>query len=326
MALTTWQAFYAAHDQKVNQLPQAAISMKGIGTNDFYFLEVDPATGAIPVSGTFSFTPALLLEDHGYGTVSGTTTLRTASQIGNAAGAADFGVGVSGAQTLRVVIATGGATPIPTGAATAALQTALNAQIPTTLGQKNSANSLAVVLASDDTVPVSGTFFQTTQPVSGTVAANQSGAWSVGIASTGLDFGVSSSGLRVAALPGNATGIADFNAGTTGAQTPRTTLSADAAVFQAEGSIAFGSLTTSYATVFTAGGSMKIIQMRNSMNVPVQVSLDGGSTTHYNLESGDAVSIDLKSNGMLIANSTAIQAKYTGSAPTSGSIRVNGAH
>lgn len=39
--------------------------------------------------------------------------------------------------------------PLPAGAATSALQTTLNAQIPTTLGQKTMANSLAVVLASD---------------------------------------------------------------------------------------------------------------------------------------------------------------------------------
>lgn len=40
-------------------------------------------------------------------------------------------------------------------------------------GQKTSANSIPVVLASDQSaVPVSGTFWQTTQPVSGTVTAN----------------------------------------------------------------------------------------------------------------------------------------------------------
>lgn len=42
------------------------------------------------------------------------------------------------------------------------------------LGQKTMANSLPIVIASDQTaVPVSGTFWQATQPVSGTVTANQ---------------------------------------------------------------------------------------------------------------------------------------------------------
>lgn len=67
--------------------------------------------------------------------------------------------------------------PLPTGAATATLQTSGNAslttiatettaisgQLPATLGQKVSASSLAVVLASDETVPV-------TLPVSTTAA------------------------------------------------------------------------------------------------------------------------------------------------------------
>ena len=39
--------------------------------------------------------------------------------------------------------------PLPTGAATSALQTALNAQIPSTLGQKAMAASMAVAIASD---------------------------------------------------------------------------------------------------------------------------------------------------------------------------------
>lgn len=52
--------------------------------------------------------------------------------------------------------------PLPTGASTSALQTsgnstlsAISLQLPTTLGQKTSANSLSVVIASDNTVAVS---------------------------------------------------------------------------------------------------------------------------------------------------------------------------
>lgn len=147
--------------------------------------------------------------DTNYGTV-GANTLRTAAQIGNATGAASFNAGATGAQTLRVeanqgaanatpwtvtttqlpttlgaktitnstavniasdqvVPVSASALPLPAGAATSALQTALNAQIPTTLGQKTMANSLAVVIASD----------QSGVPVSGTVAATQSGTWTV---------------------------------------------------------------------------------------------------------------------------------------------------
>lgn len=50
-------------------------------------------------SGTWTVTAA---EDKNYGTV-GATTLRVASQIGNATGSADFNAGATGAQTLRTV-------------------------------------------------------------------------------------------------------------------------------------------------------------------------------------------------------------------------------
>jgi hypothetical protein len=46
-----------------------------------------------------------LSEDHNYGAV-GASTLRTAAQIGNATGAADFNAGTTSAQTLRVVLPT----------------------------------------------------------------------------------------------------------------------------------------------------------------------------------------------------------------------------
>lgn len=266
------------------------------------------AGGALPVSGSFS-----LSNDTNYGTV-GANTLRTASQIGNATGAADFGAGNSSAQTVRTVIATnqsaipvsesgtwtvqpgntanttpwlmtisqGGnsatvtganalkvdgsavtqpvsaaSLPLPTGASTSALQTQISGQLPTTLGQKTSANSLAVVIASD----------QSAVPVT-------------------------------------------------------TTSTVTSGTFQ-DGSIAFGALTTSYQTVVTTGGVAKIVQIRNNTNATVVVSLNGGSTTSYTLDQGDFVALDLATNGSSIPSSTALQAKYSGSAPTSGSIRIN---
>ena len=60
-------------------------------------IQVD-SSGRLIISPT---TQGLLAEDHNYGTV-GANTLRTASQIGNATGAADFNSGATGAQTLRV--------------------------------------------------------------------------------------------------------------------------------------------------------------------------------------------------------------------------------
>ena len=73
---------------------------------------------------------------------------------------------VSGVQYQRVKIDVGG-----DGAAS-----------PLVRGQQSTANSLPVTLPSDQgELAVTGTFWQATQPVSGTVAATQSGSWSVTI-------------------------------------------------------------------------------------------------------------------------------------------------
>lgn len=70
------------------------------GTNDSSLL----ATGELKVSVT-----QLLTENHAYGTV-GASTLRTAAQLGNATGAADFNYGTVGVQSLRVASQIGNAT------------------------------------------------------------------------------------------------------------------------------------------------------------------------------------------------------------------------
>lgn len=75
-----------------------------------------PATGVVsvqgvsggtvvPVSGTLAVSNLPSTVDTNYGTV-GASTLRTASEIGNAAGAAAFNSGTTSAQTLRAVLPT----------------------------------------------------------------------------------------------------------------------------------------------------------------------------------------------------------------------------
>lgn len=95
MALTPWSTYASAAPDQIKQMTFAALVCKGVGVNTLYPLEVDAATGALP----FTFGG-----DTNYGVV-GASTMRTAAQIGNATGAANFGAGVTGAQTLRTVIA-----------------------------------------------------------------------------------------------------------------------------------------------------------------------------------------------------------------------------
>lgn len=94
--------------------------------------------------------------------------------------------------------------------------------------------------------------------------------------------------------------------------------------WQAEGAIAAGSITSSFATVFTPTANTKILFMRNNTNQSVSVSMDAGSTTNFILDSGDQIAIDFIANG-IISTTTAIQIKSSGS-PSTGSFRVNACH
>lgn len=74
----------------------------------------------------------------------------------------------SGTQAVSVA-----SLPLPSGASTESTLSAMSAKLPSSLGQKTMANSLACTLASDQSsIPVTGTFWQTTQPVSGSVSVS----------------------------------------------------------------------------------------------------------------------------------------------------------
>lgn len=109
-----------------------------------------------------------------YGAASG--AVRSASQIGNATGQADFNSGADSAQTLRVsanLKRAGNELSYNAGAADANTQRvavatgsdiktavdAVSAQLPSTIGQKASADSVSVVIANDASVPVDQTSF-----------------------------------------------------------------------------------------------------------------------------------------------------------------------
>lgn len=128
-----------------------------------------------------------------YGTA--TAGVRTASQIGNASGAADFNYGTVGAQTVRTASQEGnatGANDYNSGAA--------GAQTP------------RVVLATRH------------EAVATPIAAQLSN----GSAAINYNYGtVGAATLRTAAQVGNATGAADFGAGTTTSQTPRVVAASD---------------------------------------------------------------------------------------------------
>lgn len=133
-------------------------------------------------------------------------------------------------------------------------------------------------------------------------------------------------GVQVnAALPAgsNIIGNIRIDQTTPGTTNAVQTTSGTACVWQAEGSIAFGSITNAYQTIFTPSANTKILYMRNNTNASISVSMDAGSTLNFVLDAGDQVATDLVANG-LKCTTAAIQIKYTVGAPTSGSVRVNG--
>lgn len=102
-------------------------------------------------------------------------------------------------------------------------------------------------------------------------------------------------------------------------------LPSNVAVFQAESTTVYSSITSSFVTVFTPASNTFIIQLRNNTNMSVSVSMDGGTTVHYVLDQLDSVSLDFSSNGRVMPT-TGIAIKYTSAAPTSGYVHINGAH
>jgi len=92
------------------------------------------------------------------------------------------------------------------------------------------------------------------------------------------------------------------------------------AAFQAEGTIAFGSLTTSYQTVKDLADNTRIVQLANTTDALILWSLDGGTTLHVTTGRASSRSFDLATNGL--KSTGIVQAKYSGSAPTVGSVYV----
>jgi hypothetical protein len=173
-----------------------------------------------------------------YGTVNN-STIRTASQIGNATGSADFGVGIVGPQTLRVgsnlYDSNGnGLTSTPIDG-----KQALDVNI--------AGDSFTIDVGTpDESAFTYGTSLQQTiggvyQDAGPTIASGESGAVRLtqyrafhtnlrNSSGTELDYNfgaADTSTLRVAALIGNATGSADFGAGNSDAQTLRVVIASN---------------------------------------------------------------------------------------------------
>lgn len=93
------------------RIVDGTITTQALAVNADGSINVTDNGASITVDGTVSASNFPATVDTNYGAV-GANTIRTASQIGNATGAADFGAGASGAQTLRVEANQGEANPV----------------------------------------------------------------------------------------------------------------------------------------------------------------------------------------------------------------------
>lgn len=196
--LETYQDFTTANPITSRRGQWTQLLGRGTGTNDFYVLEVDPITGALPVSGTF------------------TATSTTSGPTGSAVPAeADYIAGIDGNGDLQgLSVTTGGVLNVQFTPVTVDFGVTTNAErIAAVVGNStgeldyNAGNASAqtprVVIATD----------QAAIPVTTTPSV--------------VDYGVTTNAQRVAAQVGNATGAADFGAGAVSAQTQRVTIATD---------------------------------------------------------------------------------------------------
>lgn len=93
------------------------------------------------------------------------------------------------------------------------------------------------------------------------------------------------------------------------------------AQFDTVRSLAFGSISGTYANVGTAfSDRQRILIIYNGLDVLATVSLSGGND-HFVLPAGSTLTIDLNASGLHIGSSHRVQVKATSA--TSGSIYVS---
>lgn len=145
--LDTWTTWSTAQPYVSKQVPPGALIMRGQGTDAYYVAEIDASTGAIPVTlsgGSFTVD---------YSGPTGDPVPADAAFVGGVDGSGDLrGLKVDTNGELQVDVLS---SALPSGAATEATLSALNAKFGS-LGQKAMTGSAPVVIASDQsTLPVS---------------------------------------------------------------------------------------------------------------------------------------------------------------------------
>jgi hypothetical protein len=292
-----------------------------------------PAGGVLSVQGVTSGTAVTVAAtDLDIRPLDSSTDSVEAAQFGTWSVGLDVGAQVAATQSGSWTVGLTGTVPLPTGAATAAKQDTGNTSLASidtkagsldtkavqqTLGSQAATAGLAVTLSSRHeavATPVAthlsdGTDFIT---ASALTAAQKTLSTATKLLGT-LGIALGWDGVTHRELSCDTSGNLNVN-----------TAGTAAIAYQAKGKIAGSSLTGSYATLLNPTSDLRIIQIFNSCNQTILVSLDGGTTDTFELEAGESTSVDLATNGMKFDNAVNISAKHGGVAPTAGSVRVTG--
>jgi len=97
----------------------------------------------------------------------------------------------------------------------------------------------------------------------------------------------------------------------------------NAAGFATEGSIAAASLTTSYANLLVVTNSLVVVDLLNNTDGLVLCTFDG-TNNHVTLPAYSAISLDVGAAGKKLINT--VKCKYSGSAPTVGTLYATGVY
>jgi hypothetical protein len=246
------------------------------GTN-LHSLLTDSTGRLIIVSSNF---PATV--DTNWGAV-GASTIRTAAEIGNAAGAADFNFGAASAQTLRTAALLGNASGlIGYNFAAADAQTIRAAAL---IGNATGAADFNFGAASAQTLRVAALLGNATGLID-------------------YNFGAADAQtIRTASLIGNAAGVADFNYGTIGAQSIRVA----SQIGNATGAANFGNGATGAQTLRVAANLAVAgtdVTALNPVPVTVVSTILGTNINKYNTTVNVAIGASVNHNYAITALKT----------------------
>ena len=179
--------------------------------------------------------------------------------------------------------------PLPTGAATEATLSALNAKV--------TAVDTGAVVVSSSALPT-GAATETTVSAINSKLAN--------------DYGSSGGAVRTAAQLGNASGVADFNAGNASAQTVRVVVATDQAAVSTKSavnvtpSLSSGNATTTATAVTAPANTVEVMVMAldtNTSNLRVAFGATCTSSNGFQLQPGRSETLHVSANASVCSES-----------------------